>query len=87
MKKRIAIKTETFKVPGTFESYYTAKGWCIENGYSFGSMARQMPIALYKGDFNISKWYNLSKTEQETCDGVMLSSDFREGEVTIIIYK
>jgi hypothetical protein len=84
---RVAKLTKSFNVPGTFESYYAAIDWCKENGYSYGSTARNMPVALYKGDFNIAKWYNLSKIEQNTCDGVMLSTDFREGEVTIIIYK
>jgi hypothetical protein len=77
----------SFNVPGTFQSLHAARSWCYDNGYSYGSLCRGMPTALYKGEYNISKWYNLSKEEQSTCDGVMLSTDYREGEITIVLYK
>jgi hypothetical protein len=85
--KRVAKETKSFKVPGTFESLYAAEKWCKDNGYSYGSLCAGMPTALFKGDCIISKWYNLSRSQQNTCDGVILSSDFREGEVTVVIYN
>lgn len=86
-EKRIAKQTIEFPASGTFKAYYAASGWCHENGYSHGSMCMDMPIAIMKGtDWNIAKWKNLSTKEINTVDGVMLSTDFREGSVTIVIY-
>jgi hypothetical protein len=81
------IKHElTFFKEGAFGSYYEATGWCIENGYSYGSMCGPLPIALLKGDYNIAKWKNLTSRERQEVDGIM-TGDFISGEVTIIIYE
>ena len=77
-----------FKKKGTFENYYMAKNWLHENGYSDGSMARDLPIGLLKEEnILIAKWGNLTKEEISELDGVMISDDFREGNVEIIIFK
>lgn len=70
----------------TFGNYYKAESWCKENGYSYGSMDGHNPIAIWKGDCSISKWHNLSKKEQNACDGVM-TGDFREGWVRVLIFN
>ncbi len=75
-----------FEVKGTFQSLYTAQGWCTENGYSYGSLCGNSPVALWKGDCDIAKWKNLSQQDKKEMDGVMLSNDFREGKVIIKIY-
>lgn len=78
-------QTVKFDDKGTFEAYHSALNWCHDNGYSYGSMQRSNPIALWLGDFIISKWDNLSKEEQNDCHGIIIG-DFREGPVSIIIY-
>lgn len=83
---RTVIKKYDFKVPGTFQSFYAAELWAKENGYSYGSMDGRNPIAMRKDESYISKWHNLSKEEQDTCDAAMIG-EFREGEVTILIFK
>lgn len=70
----------------TFSAYYAAIIWCRDNGYSYGSNCRAQPTAMFKGDHDIAKWYNLSKKEQNSVDGVM-QGDFREGDIEILIYK
>lgn len=75
-----------FYTPGTFASYYSATQWCYENGYSAGSMCKGLPIALKKGDYNIAKWHNLTDSERNDVDGLLLSDDFREGSCKIIIF-
>lgn len=87
MKQRIIKERHSFSVEGTFESYGKACEWCKENGYSYGSMCRDEPIALMKGDYIIAKWRNLSEDERHNSDGLMLSSDFREASVRVIIYE
>jgi hypothetical protein len=39
-----------------------------------------------KGDFISAKWKNLTTQERQKVDGIM-TGDFRNGEVTIIIYE
>lgn len=78
---------KTFYVKGTFESLYAAKAYLQKNGYSEGSLARNLPVGLLKGDYNIQKWYNLSDMDIAELDGVMLSADFREGNVELLFFN
>ena len=72
---------------------YAAQGWCSAHGYSYGSSSKNRktfanePTAIMKGEYNLpQKWYNLSKEEKQSVDGVMVSNDWREGTVTIYIF-
>lgn len=87
MKTRQVIMEQKFRVAGTFQSYYAACHFVKDMGYSYGSMCRDMPIGLLKGDYDISKWRNLTVEKIKQLDGVMTSSDFREGEVIVKIYE
>lgn len=82
------IKTEVqFEIKGTFESLYAAESWCKKNGYSYGSLARNEPVAIMKGEYEIpQKWYNISDEGRKLIDGLMLSDDFREGSVKIVLF-
>ncbi len=75
----------TFEQPGTFEAYYAAVKWCKENGYSTGSMQRDFPIGIHKGDWQIPKWLNMDSEDREGLDGYMESNDFRDGIVRIVL--
>jgi hypothetical protein len=89
MAKVRKIKEEKlFKVEGTFESLYAASKWCHDNGYSYGSLCRNEPVALRKGEYDLpQKWKNMYAYQKKSVDGVMISYDFREGEVKVIIYN
>lgn len=76
-----------FKEEGTFESYYKAIGWLHRNGYSYGSTSVNSPVGIMLGDYNIQKWHNLSVEDIKALHGVMVSDDFREGQVEIILFK
>ena len=71
-----------FDQKGTFAAFYAAQDWCRENGISYGSSQRGAPIGLMRGDFDISKWRNMTSAEQKELDGVM-TGEMREGPVTI----
>lgn len=82
---------KTFKREGVFKSLYEAQGWCRESGYVYGSLCRDLPIALKKGlnfdSYNLpQKWKNMDEEDIESVDGVVLSEDFREGSVTVILF-
>jgi len=66
----------------TFSAHYAAQEWLRENGYSYGSTCRNMPIAIKKGDYSIAKWKNLTNEERQDIDGKLYSG--REGEAKII---
>lgn len=75
-----------FDKPGTFNSLYAAESWLRQNGYSYGSLAGDSPVALFKGKCYVSKWYNLSESEKKNVNGLMTSKNFREGPVKIEIF-
>ena len=74
----------TFDGPGDFRGYYNALDWLRKNGYSFGSMQRDAPIGIKKGDCLIEKWRNLSPNDRKQLDGE-LTGNMREGPVTLTI--
>lgn len=83
VKQKIA-----FNKPGTFKSYWAAEGWLKENGYSCGSMAHPNPTAICKGEYDLpEKWHNLTLKQKKNIAGLIISKDFREGEVTIILFE
>jgi hypothetical protein len=77
---------EVFTQKGDFAAYYAACHWCKESGISYGSMQRDDPIGLMRGDWDISKWRNMTKKEQSALDGIM-TGDKRNGPVTIEMYR
>jgi hypothetical protein len=80
---------QEIKVSGTFESFYKACNTLEEMGFVVGSMCMNEPIGFAdKEKYNyVAKWYNLDKSDIQKLDGVLLSDDFREGSVKIVIFK
>lgn len=76
---------KTFKAKDDFEAFYAAEEYLKENGYSIGSIERNAPIGVAKGDCYISKWCNLG-SDRKFLDGVIAEGDKRNGDVTIIIF-
>jgi len=90
MAKEREIKEEhKFKGYGTFQGLYLAHEWLHNNGYYWGSLdGRFNPVAIVKGDYKLpEKWHNFTLAEKKSVDGIITSSDWREGEVKVIIYK
>jgi len=80
------MKTITFNGNGDdFSAISEAQKWLDDNGYSYGSMCGDYPIAIARGvGIQIAKWRNISKYEKDNeIDGVIKSLDFRCGSVTI----
>lgn len=86
---RIVKEKHIFKEEGTFESLWAAERWCKENNYDEGSMSSPYPIGLMKGKYvDIPwKWKNMNAKERNLVDGVIVSNDFREGEVIVYIFN
>lgn len=73
-----------FEQTGDFVAAHAAEQWCKERGISVGSMERENPRGLLRGDFSIPKWRNLSPSQRYSLDGRM-TGDMRNGPVTIVI--
>jgi hypothetical protein len=86
---REITRRDNVKVEGTFMSFYEAETRLRKMGYVIGSMCGGEPIGFADEDqYNyISKWYNMNREEQNKLDGVMISSNWREGSVEIIWFK
>ena len=78
---------KVFDEKGPFKAINAAEKWIKKKGYSSGILYRDMPIALKKGDYLISKWHNLTKLEKLDIDGHITSKDFRHGPVTVEIFE
>lgn len=76
---------KTFKADGAFGAFYAAETWLRDNGYSVGSMERDRPIGIAKGDCDISKWSNLG-ADKALLDGVIAGGSKRDSDITIIIF-
>jgi hypothetical protein len=88
MKNRDVIIKKEFKVDGTFASVRAAQSWLKDNGYSYGSMCGDMPIAIQRGEYSLpEKWRNINSRGLDLIDGMIESSDFREGSVVVTIFK
>jgi hypothetical protein len=73
---------KTFDGVETFQACRAAEKWCRDNGISVGAMQGLSPRGLLYGDFMISKWRNMSASEREVLDGIMIGN-MRNGPVTV----
>lgn len=72
----------------TFGALYDAEKWLKRNGYSYGSLCREMPVAIQNGEYDLpQKWKNFKKEDKQKADGVMIAGDWREGAVRVILFE
>lgn len=77
------MEQKAFDADGDFGAYYAACEWLKQNGFSYGSMQRDDPMGIMKGDWEIAKWRNLSESDKKSLDGQM--SFVRGGKCTVSI--
>jgi len=75
-----------FKPSGTFGAVTEAREWLKTEGYVIGSMCGDEPIGFSKVADYIAKWRNISPIEWKKLDGILISDDFREGDVKILFF-
>lgn len=69
-----------------FGALYEAEGLLKENGYFCGFLDGNNPMGISFTE-PIFKWHTLSKEDKAKLDGVMISSDWRNGDVKIIFFE
>ncbi len=65
-----------------FSACRAAEQWCEQNGISVGGMQGGAPRGLLRGEFDISKWRNLSTRDRAALHGQMMGS-MRDGPVVV----
>jgi len=89
-RKIIAKKIFTKKEDQPFDAFYQAEAYLNEIGYSYGSLSvtTSNNIAIQKGQYKLpQKWHNLNKEDSPLMDGVIRSLDYRNGEVSVYLFK
>lgn len=66
-----------------FDAYHRAVKFLTDRGFSVGPMQANSPTGVMFGQWDVSKWRNLSKVQQQACDAVITAGNFRHGPVTV----
>ncbi len=70
-----------------FGGWNKANRWLFENGFNAGTLEGYNPVGLVKGKYIFSfKWSKLTRTQKDQLDGVMISEDFRNFPVRVILF-
>jgi len=89
-RKILVQQNFTKKEDRPFDAYYQALKFLDDRNYRSGSLAvtRSNNIAVKKDYYNLpEKWHNLDKEDIASIDGVIRSSDYREGQVTVMLFN
>jgi len=62
---------------------YNAEKWLTDNGFSYGPGSVDGPAGVIKGDAIISKWRNMTRTEQKSMDGHLWTGYDRDARLEI----
>ena len=77
----------SFESSQTFQALRNAQKILEADEYHSGTLCGDEPVGISKNFNYIAKWKNLSTEERGQVDGVMLSSNFREGKVFVVLFK
>ncbi len=59
-----------------------------ERGYSYGVLCGDEPVALLNTrGRRIAKWKNIDPSEYPLLDGMLVSDDFRDGNVSLVLFS
>ena len=92
MGRKVRKKIDFEDKETTFGGLYCANGFLRKTGYVYGSLCGKMPVAIVKGEtFNEyhlpEKWKNFTEKQKNSVIGVVTSSDFRDGIVTVRFFE
>jgi hypothetical protein len=89
-RKILVQQNFTKKEDRPFDAFYQAQSYLNDLGYEYGSLAvtSSPNVAVRKGEYDLAqKWHNLDKEEIASIDGVIISLDYREGQVTVMLFN
>lgn len=89
-RKIIVQQNFTKKEDRPFDALYQAQSYLKDLGYCYGSLSvtSSPNVAIKKGEYDLpQKWHNFNKEEISLIDGVIRSVDYREGQVTVMLFN
>ena len=89
-RKILIQQNFTKKEDRPFDAYYQALKFLGDRNYHSGSLAftKSNNVAVKKDYYNLpEKWHNLDKEDIASIDGVIRSLDYREGQVTVMLFN
>jgi len=89
-RKILVQQNFTKKENRPFDALYQAQSYLNDLGYSCGSLSitSSPNVAVKKGEYDLpQKWHNFDKEEISLIDGVIRSLDYREGQVTVMLFN
>ena len=89
-RKIMVQQNFTKKQDRPFDALYQAQSYLNDLGYEYGSLAvtSSPNVAVKKGIYDLpEKWHNLDKKDISSIDGVIRSLDYREGQVTVMLFN
>jgi hypothetical protein len=89
-RKILVQQNFTKKENRPFDALYQAQSYLNDLGYSYGSLSvtSSQNVAVKKGEYDLpQKWHNFDKEEISLIDGVIRSLDYREGQVTVMLFN
>lgn len=74
-----------FDQQGDFQALRACEHFLRDAGFSFGSWQRGAPCGAMYGDFDISKWRNMTAAERSALHA-SFSGDGRDGPITLVFH-
>ena len=91
--KQINYKQTFFSITedSSYKALYRAEEWLEDNGYVYGMLDGNLPIAVQKGpDFSYyslpDTWSEFNDEDKSVVDGVLLSEDFENNNVILLLF-
>ena len=86
---REVFEQKTFSACGSFGAFNKAEEYLEDLGFTTGLLCDNEPVGFApKAKFSIiAKWKNIDPKDWDKLSGIMVSDDFREGDVTIVRFK
>lgn len=88
IKKELPIKAGSMAKDVPFLAWYKAQEYLATFHYVWGSMDGDNPVGFMLGVYRApQKWHNLDKDDKFKLDGIIISDDFRHGDIKIIFFE
>lgn len=88
IKTEVPIKAGSMAKDVPFLAWHKAEEFLKLNGFKFGSLDQDNPVGFMLGEYRLpQKWHNLDKDDKFKLNGILISDDFRHGDIKIIFFE
>jgi hypothetical protein len=87
IKREITLEKGEVTKDVPFVALRKAEEYLRMNAFQWGSLDGDNPVGFMFGQYKVpQKWSNMSPEDKKKLDGVLISDDFRNGDVKVIIF-